>query len=160
MHYPDYHSCDCFSYRLWSQYTLLNISLKHVSLNTRIKHQYEYNELFDYATNDVEKYFSFYADDAKVYFGGAVRGEVAPYHKMWTALMAAGGGVELNKLTDLQIDVVPSGDVAVATSFIDNRRREPDGTRVTAKAFQTDVWRKIDVQWKIVSLHYSVIAAE
>lgn len=108
-----------------------------------------------YATNDVDKYFSFYAQDAKVYFGGAARGAVAPYYKMWTALMAAGGGVELNKLTDLQIDVVPSGDIAVATSFIDNRRREPDGTRVTAKAFQTDVWRKIDGEWKITSLHYS-----
>ena len=108
-----------------------------------------------YATNDVEKYFSFYADDAKVYFGESARGKIAPYHKMWTALMAAGGGVELNKLTDLKIDVVPSGDVAVATSFIDNRRREPDGTRVTAKAFQTDVWQKIDGKWKIISLHYS-----
>ena len=113
-----------------------------------------------YATNDVEKYFSFYADDAKIYFGGAARGEVAPYHKMWTALMAAGGGVELNKLTDLKIDVVPSGDVAVATSFIDNRRRELDGTRVTAKAFQTDVWQKIDGKWKIISLHYSEFSAE
>jgi ketosteroid isomerase-like protein len=113
-----------------------------------------------YATNDVEKYFSFYADDAKVYFGGAARGEVAPYHKMWTALIAAGGGIELNKLTDLQIDVVPSGDVAVVTSFIDNRRREPNGTRVTAKAFQTDVWRKIDGKWKIISLHYSEFSAE
>ena len=113
-----------------------------------------------YGTNDVEKYFSFYADDAKVYFGGAARGEVAPYQKMWTALMAAGGGVELNKLTDLQIDVVPSGDVAVVTSFIDNRRREPDGTRVTAKAFQTDVWRKTDSKWKIISLHYSEFSAE
>ena len=69
--------------------------------------------------------------------------------------MAAGGGVELNKLTDLKIDVLPSGDVAIATSFIDNRRREPDGTRVTAKAFQTDVWQKIDGKWKIISLHYS-----
>ena len=76
-----------------------------------------------YGTNDVEKYFSFYADDAKVYFGGAARGEVAPYQKMWTALMAAGGGVELNKLTDLQIDVVPSGDVAVVTTIKKARRK-------------------------------------
>ena len=74
--------------------------------------------------------------------------------------MAAGGGVELNKLTDLQIDVVPSGDVAVVTSFIHNRRREPDGTRVTAKAFQTDVWRKTDGKWKIISLHYSKFSAQ
>ena len=110
-----------------------------------------------YTTNDVDKYFSFYAQDAKVYFGGSARGEIAPYYKMWTALMAGGGGVELNKLTDLQIDLAPSGDIAVATSFIDNRRREPDGTRVTAKAFQTDVWRKIDGEWKITSLHYSEI---
>ena len=55
-----------------------------------------------YATNDVEKYFSFYADDATVYFGGDERVDVAAYHEMWTGLMEAGGGVELNEMSDIQ----------------------------------------------------------
>lgn len=118
-------------------------------------------EAFDraYANNDVERYFSFYADDATVYFGGA-RQDISAYHEMWTALMEAGGGVELNEMSNLQVQVMPSGDVAISTSFIDNRTRAPDGTKATSKAFETDVWQKIDGQWKIISLHHSEIPAE
>ena len=112
-----------------------------------------------YATNDVEKYFSFYADDALVYVDGS-RHDLAAYHEMWTALMEAGGGVELNEMSDLQVQVMPTGDVAIASSFIDNRTRSPDGTTVTSRAFETDVWQKIDGEWKIINLHYSSIPAE
>jgi ketosteroid isomerase-like protein len=113
-----------------------------------------------YATNDVETYFSFYADNATVYFGAAGREDVTAYHELWTGLMAAGGGVELNEMSDLQVQVMPGGDVAIATSFIDNRTRSPDGTTNTSKAFETDVWQKIDGNWQIISLHYSGITAE
>ncbi len=112
-----------------------------------------------YANNDVEKYFSFYADDATAYFGDG-RVDIAAYHEMWIGLMDAGGGVEMNEMSDLQVQVLPGGDVAVATSFIDNRTRSPDGTTSTSRAFETDVWQKIDGKWKIISLHYSGIAAE
>ena len=113
-----------------------------------------------YANNDVEKYFSYYADGATVYFGDDVRVNVADYHEMWIGLMAAGGGVELNEMSDLQIQVLPGGDVAISTSFIDNRTRSPDGTTSTSKAFETDVWQKIDGKWQIISLHYTVITPE
>jgi ketosteroid isomerase-like protein len=127
---------------------------KNADLNAAIK-------AFDhaYANNNVEKYFNFYANEATVYFGGA-RVDIAAYHEMWTALMAAGGGVELNEMSDLQVQVLPGGDVAIATSFIDNRTRSADGTKATARAFETDVWQKIDGKWKIISLHYSEIPAE
>jgi ketosteroid isomerase-like protein len=119
-------------------------------------------KVFDhaYANNDVEKYFSFYADDATVYFGGETRVDVAAYHEMWTALMPAGGGVERNEASDIQVQVMPSGDVAIATSFIDNRTRAADGTTATSRAFETDVWQKIAGKWQIISLHYSGIAEE
>ncbi len=107
-----------------------------------------------YATNDVETYFSFYNEDATVYFYGA-RQDLAAYHELWTALMEAGGGVELNEVSDLKVQVLPCGDVAISTSFIDNRTRDPDGTTSTVRAFETDVWQKIDGDWKIISLHYS-----
>jgi ketosteroid isomerase-like protein len=112
-----------------------------------------------YATNDVELYFSLYADDATVYFGDG-RVDMAAYHEMWTELMAAGGGVELNEMSDLQVQILPHGDVAIATSFIDNRTRSPDGTTSTSRAFETDVWQKIDGKWQIIGLHYSRISAE
>ena len=112
-----------------------------------------------YATNDVETYFSFYAGDATVYFYGA-RQDIAAYHEEWTAMMEAGGGVEMNEMSDLQVQVMPCGDVAIATSFVGNRTRTPDGTTSTIRAFETDVWQKIDGKWKIISLHYSEIAPE
>jgi ketosteroid isomerase-like protein len=112
-----------------------------------------------YANNDVEDYFSFYADDATVYFGDA-RVDIAAYHEMWIGLMAAGGGVELNEMSDLQVQVMPRGDVAIATSFIDNRTRSPDGETSTSRAFETDVWQKIDGKWQIISLHYSGITPD
>ncbi len=70
-----------------------------------------------YANNEVEKYFSFYADGANVYFGNA-RVDIDAYHDMWTELMAAGGGVELNEMSDLKVQVMPGGNAAVSTSFI------------------------------------------
>ena len=112
-----------------------------------------------YATNDTETYFGYYAEDATVYFYGA-RVDVDAYHEEWTAMMAAGGGVEKNEMSDLKVQVLPCGDVAVATSFIDNITRAPDGTKSTSRAFETDVWQKIDGDWKIISLHYSNIPLE
>ena len=69
--------------------------------------------------------------------------------------LEAGGGVEKNDLSDLRLQVLGDGDVVVATYFVDNRSRSPDGDVSSAKAFETDVWQKIDGAWKIVSLHYS-----
>ena len=112
-----------------------------------------------YANNDVETYFSYYADDATVYFYGA-RQDIDAYHEEWAAMKEAGGGVEKNEMSDLQVQVMPCGDVAIATSFIDNRTRAPDGTISEASAFETDVWQKIDGHWKIISLHYSDIPTE
>ena len=108
-----------------------------------------------YATNDVDLYFSFYATDATVYVGGGERVDMAACRKMWVELMAAGGGVECNDMSDLEVQVMPGGEVAIATSFIDNRTRSADGSKMSSRAFETDVWQKIDGQWKIVSLHYS-----
>ena len=94
-----------------------------------------------------------------VYFEDA-RQDVSAYHKMWIALMKAGGGVELNEMSDLKVQVMPGGDFAISTSFIDNRTRSPDGTTTTVRAFETDVWQKIDGKWKIISLHFSEILAK
>ena len=112
-----------------------------------------------YASNGVEAYFSHHTDDATLYFFGA-RQKVSAYHKEWTEMIDAGCTVEKNELSDLQVQGMPSGDVAVATYFVDNRTRAPDGQITAARAFETDVWRKIDDEWKVVSLHYSEIPPE
>jgi len=112
-----------------------------------------------YATNDVEAYFGHYADDATLYYYGA-RQDLSAYHEEWTAMMEAGGGVEVNEMSDLVIQIMPGGETAIATSFIDNRTRSAEGEVSTVRAFETDVWQKIDGKWKIVSLHYSEIAPD
>ncbi|MBT3428486.1 MAG: hypothetical protein HOJ61_15995 [Gammaproteobacteria bacterium] len=73
-----------------------------------------------------------YVDDGRV--------DMAAYHEMWNGLIAAGGGVELNEMSDIQVQIMPSGNAAMVTSFIDNRTRSPDGTTSTSRAFETDVW--------------------
>ena len=115
-------------------------------------------EAFDtaYATNDIEGYFGHYAEGATVYFYGA-RQDMSAYQKEWSAMIDAGGGVEVNEMSDIVIQVMPGGDVAIATSFIENKTRSPEGEVSTVRAFETDVWQKIDGEWKIISLHYSEI---
>lgn len=109
-----------------------------------------------YASNSVDKYFNYYASDAMVYFYGA-RQDLSAYHEDWAEMVAAGGAVEKNELSDLQVRVMPGGDVAVASYFVDYRLREPDGDVSTAKAFESEVWQKVGDDWKIVNLHYSEI---
>ncbi len=112
-----------------------------------------------YANNEVDAYFSYYADDATVYFLGA-RQDLAAYHDEWAAMVEAGGAVEKNELSDIRVQVMPGGDVAVATYFIDYRLRTPDGEMSASKAFESEVWRKIDGEWKVVNLHYSEIPGQ
>jgi len=64
-----------------------------------------------YASNGVEAYFSHHTDDATLYFFGAQQ-KVSAYHKEWTEMIDAGGTVEKNELSDLQVQGMPSGDVA------------------------------------------------
>jgi ketosteroid isomerase-like protein len=109
-----------------------------------------------YASNEVDAYFNHYAADAMVYFYGA-RQDLLAYREEWAEMVEAGGSVEKNELSDLQVQVMPSGDVAVASYFVDYRLREPDGNVSVAKAFESEVWQKIGDDWQIVNLHYSEI---
>lgn len=112
-----------------------------------------------YASNQVEDYFSYYADDAMLYFYGA-RQKVSAYHEEWAEMVDAGGAVEKNELSDIQVRMLPGGVAAVASYFIDYRLRTPDGAVSEAKAFESDVWQEIDGDWKIVALHYTEISPE
>ena len=112
-----------------------------------------------YANNEVEKYFSFYEADAMLYFYGS-RQTVADYHEEWAATIGAGGAVEKYDLSDLSVKVLPGGDVAVSSYFVDFRMRTPDGEVSASRGFESEVWQKVDDGWKIVSLHYTEIPGE
>ena len=112
-----------------------------------------------YATNDTDTYFDYYAESATVFYSGD-RQDLAAYSESWPKFMEAGGGVEKNEMSDLKVQVLPGGDVAVSTAFIDNITRSPDGSKNAIRAFETDVWQKIDGEWKVISLHYTELPEE
>lgn len=114
---------------------------------------------YAYATNDTDAYFDYYAEGATVFYSGD-RQDLAAYAESWPEFMEAGGGVEKNEMSDLKVQVLPCGDVAISTVFIDNITRSPDGSKDAIRAFETDVWQKIEGEWKVVSLHYTELPAE
>ena len=109
-----------------------------------------------YADNDVERYFSYFAEDADMYWSGA-RQTTAGYRDEWVATVEAGGAVEKNEVSDLQVRMLPGGDAAIASFFIDYRMHTPDGEVVEEQAFETEIWEKIDGSWKLVGMHNNVI---
>lgn len=140
--------------------TLLSFAAMAEHHNEEHADLYAAIQAFDYAyaTNDTETYFDYYADDATVFYGGE-RQDLAAYAKSWPEFMEAGGGVEKNVMSDLKVQILSGGDVAVVTAFIDNVTRSPDGSKESIRAFETDVWQKIDGKWKVVSLHYTELPA-
>ena len=107
-----------------------------------------------YERNDLEEYFSYYADDVTQWFESG-RAGLADYKKSWHELIEGGGGVEKNALSDIRIQVSPGGDAAAATYVVDVVTRQADGKKTKEQAFETDVWYKRDGKWKIVHLHYN-----
>jgi ketosteroid isomerase-like protein len=107
-----------------------------------------------YERNDLEEYFSYYADDVTQWFETG-RAGLADYKKSWYELIQGGGGVEKNALSDIRVQISPGGDAAVATYVVDVVTRQADGKKTKERAFETDVWFKRDGTWKIVHLHYN-----
>ena len=102
-----------------------------------------------YATNDLERYFSYYADDAVVYFFGE-RQDLEKYGRTWNEYMKAGGGVEKNELSEKIFQVLPGGKAVIASYFVHNEDEKSD-----VQAYETEVWQKIEGEWKVVNLHYT-----
>ena len=138
---------------LWALVPLAAIAEHHEPVEQQIRVMAEKFNIA-YATNDADTYFGMYAADSTLFFFGE-RQDVAAYSKEWRALIAAGGGAAKNEISDLQIQVLPGGEAAIATYFVDNESRSADGEITKAMAFESEVWQKIDGEWKIVSLHYT-----
>ena len=112
-----------------------------------------------YATNEVETYFAYYSEGADLFLFGQRQG-ISAYHEEWSAMVEAAGRVEKNDIPDVNIRVLPGGESAIATYFVDYASVSPYGDRGVAKAFESEVWQNIDGKWQIVSLHYSEIKLE
>jgi len=107
-----------------------------------------------YESNDYETYFGFYTEDATLFFFGE-RQKVSDYYESWSASIKAGAGVDKYELSDVQIQVLPGGEAAVSSYFVVGTSHTADGVSSTVNAFESEVWQKIDGEWKIISLHYT-----
>ena len=107
-----------------------------------------------YEANDLAKYFSFYADDFSQYLPEG-RTDLAGYKKEWTEYIGAGNRVENVQLSDMHVQVGPSGDTAVASYILSVRTKLKDGKITEEDNQESDVLFKRNGQWKVVFLHYS-----
>lgn len=112
-----------------------------------------------YQRNDLDTYFAFYADDATLIFDSG-RVVLDDYRKDWYQLIADGGGVESNVVSDIQIRLGPSGDAAVASYQLEVRTRYPDDTIVIEYAWETEAWFHSGDGWQIAHLQYTTQPAD
>jgi ketosteroid isomerase-like protein len=107
-----------------------------------------------YAANDLPTYFSFYAPDFSQWLPEG-RTDLPSYQKEWTEFIQGGGLVELVNLSDMYIQIGPSGDTAVASYLLHVRTRDAKGKVSDEDNQESDVFFKRGGVWKIVFLHYS-----
>jgi ketosteroid isomerase-like protein len=107
-----------------------------------------------YEANDLPKYFSFYADDFTQYLPEG-RSDLPAYKKEWTGYIQEGNHIEKVQLSDMHVQVGPSGDSAVASYILHVRTKLKDGKITEEDNQESDVLFKRNGQWKIVFLHYS-----
>jgi ketosteroid isomerase-like protein len=107
-----------------------------------------------YEANDLPKYFSFYADDFTQYLPEG-RTDLPAYKKEWTEYIGEGNRVEKVVLSDMHVQIGPSGDTAVASYIIHVRTKLKDGKVTDEDNQESDVLFKRSGQWKVVFLHYS-----
>jgi len=113
-----------------------------------------------YAANDIEKYFSFYATDMTV-LRATGRWTTQGYRDRWKQVVEGGGGVASAEVVDLQVQVSPSGDSAVASYQMPVKPRYPTAEAAKGQAAQiiyymTDVYFRRNGRWQIVHLHWTV----
>ena len=107
-----------------------------------------------YGDNDVDKYISYFADDLTQWWPGR-RVTKEEYDTMWTRVVGDGGGYSKVEVTDLTVQVAPSGDAAVASYLLKVWRRNTTPERVEGAFQMSPTLFKRNGEWKIVHLHYS-----
>ena len=111
-----------------------------------------------YAANDLDKYFSYYSDDAILWFPEG-RTAIPSYKKEWTDFIKSGGKILAGTVSDMHIRFSPQGDAAIA-SYLLHLKTQATDKKVTEEVYQeSDVWFKAAGGWKITHVHYSPAAA-
>jgi len=110
-----------------------------------------------YATTDMDKYFSYYADNMLICCSGGEPWSKQAYTDLWKPLVAKGGGVAKAEVTNLEIRVSPNADAAVAFYQMPCvRRMATAGQDPNVTYNMTEVWMKHAGKWQVESLTFSV----
>jgi ketosteroid isomerase-like protein len=107
-----------------------------------------------YEANDLPKYFSYYAADFSQFLPEG-RTDLPAYEEEWKEYIGAGNQIQKVKISDMRIQVGPSGDTAVASYLLHVQTKLKDGKITDEDNQESDVWFKRNGEWKIVFLHYS-----
>lgn len=112
-----------------------------------------------YGVNDLDTYFSFFAEDMTVWWGSNGRNDKptpkAAYVRSWPEFVKKTGGHESCQLADLRIQVAPSADAAVASYELTCVfKTAPAGSpreatyEMTAVLFRRDQWQVVHFNWR------------
>ncbi len=100
---------------------------------------------------DLEKFLSFYSDDATVYPSGAPAASGADARrKLWTEVFAL-PEIQI-KIVTVKVEAAKSGDIAYETGSFEESYKGPKGKPVNATGKYVVVWKKqADGQWKAIA---------
>jgi ketosteroid isomerase-like protein len=107
-----------------------------------------------YAKNDLDTYFKAFAADLTQWFPSG-RVDLPSYRGSWTKYIAAGNRLEAAEVRDLQVQIGPSADAAVATYVLRVTTRTAKGQVTTEDNQETDVLFKRGGAWTIVHVNYA-----
>jgi ketosteroid isomerase-like protein len=110
-----------------------------------------------YAKNDLQTYFSYYAQDFVQWLPEG-RSDLDKYKRQWMAYVSAGNAVQEAEVRELLLRVDPSEDAAVASYILYVKTKGADGKISEEESQETDVWFKRSGGWKVVALHYAPLA--
>ena len=108
-----------------------------------------------YGANDIERYFSFFADDVVLVGSDGQEQPVDEYYTQWKSLIASGGGVSdidanfprsIRLSVDSKTAVVHQLSFPISYRFLDGSNTG-DFVNTTMVLAITDVWSKIDGSW-------------
>jgi ketosteroid isomerase-like protein len=113
-----------------------------------------------YGVNDVEKYFTIYAKDMTI-LRSTGRWTHPEYHERWRQVVGGGGGNLSADVVDLQVQMLPGGESAVATFQMPVKSRFPNAEAARRRNpqiiyYMTTVWARRNNSWNIVHVHWSV----
>jgi ketosteroid isomerase-like protein len=112
-----------------------------------------------YGSNDLDKYFAFFADDMTAWWGTNGRNDnptpKAQYQKTYPDSVKKSGGYESCKLDDERVQVSPGADAAIASYKLECIRRNPPPGQQPPVTYQmTSALFKRGNTWKIVHFNW------